>query len=45
VYDALARSVAVEFRDPTFYMIDGDIITRTARLTVDPGPVVRVIRR
>lgn len=45
VYDALARSVAVEFRDPTFYMIDGDIITRTARLTVEPGPVVRVIRR
>jgi len=45
VYDDLARAIAVEFRDPTFYMIDGDIMEPTARLSVEPGPVVRVIRR
>jgi diacylglycerol kinase family enzyme len=45
VHDALARAVAVEFRQPTFYMIDGDIMDPTTRLTVEPGPVVRVIRR
>jgi diacylglycerol kinase family enzyme len=45
VFDALARTVSVEFRQPTFYMIDGDIIDATTRLTVEPGPVVRVIRR
>jgi len=45
VYDALARSVRVEFRQPTFYMVDGDIMEPTAQITIEPGPVVRVIRR
>jgi diacylglycerol kinase (ATP) len=45
VFDALARSVRVEFRQPTFYMIDGEIMEPTAQLAIDPGPVVRVIRR
>jgi len=45
VHDGLARTVRVEFRQPTFYMIDGDIIGSTTRLTVEPGPLVRVIRR
>jgi hypothetical protein len=45
VHDGLARTVGVEFRRPTFYMIDGDIMDPTACLTVEPGPLVRVIRR
>jgi diacylglycerol kinase family enzyme len=45
VYDELARTVYVEFRQPTFYMVDGEIMEPTARLTIAPGPVVRVIRR
>lgn len=45
VYDGLARTVDVEFRQPTFYMVDGDIMEPTAFLTVEPGPLVRVIRR
>src|SRR5215470_8238579 len=45
VYDALARTVRVEFQQPTFYMIDGEIMHPTMRLTVERGPVVRVIRR
>jgi diacylglycerol kinase family enzyme len=45
VYDALARALSVEFRQPTFYMIDGDIIEPATHVTVEPGPVVRVIRR
>jgi diacylglycerol kinase family enzyme len=45
VHDALARAVSVEFHHPTFYMIDGDIMDPTTRLGVEPGPVVRVIRR
>ena len=45
VYDALARTVYVEFQQPTFYMIDGEIMHPTMRLTVERGPVVRVIRR
>jgi diacylglycerol kinase family enzyme len=45
VYDALARTIDVEFRQPTLYMVDGDIMDPTTRLAVEPGPVVRVIRR
>jgi diacylglycerol kinase (ATP) len=45
VYDALARTVCVEFPRPTFYMIDGDIMQPTTRLTMERGPVVRMIRR
>ncbi len=45
VHDGLARAARVEFRQPTFYMVDGDIMDATVRLTVEPGPVVRVIRR
>jgi diacylglycerol kinase family enzyme len=45
VYDDLARTIGVEFRQPTLYMIDGDIMDPTTRLGVEPGPVVRVIRR
>jgi len=45
VYDALARTVCVEFPRPTFYMIDGDIMQPTTSLTVERGPVVRMIRR
>jgi diacylglycerol kinase family enzyme len=45
VYDALARTVDVEFRQPTFYMVDGDIMEPTAQLRIAPGPIVRVVRR
>ena len=40
------RALHVEFRDPTFYMIDGDIMepARASRRS-RTGPVVRVIRR
>lgn len=45
VHDVLAAHLRVEFRDPTLYMIDGDIMEPTTRLDVRLGPVVRVIRR
>jgi diacylglycerol kinase family enzyme len=45
ISDALTSALDVEFRQPTFYMIDGDIMERTAHLTVAPGPLVRVVRR
>lgn len=45
VHDGLARAASVEFRRPTFYMVDGDVMEPTARLTVEAGPVVRVIGR
>jgi diacylglycerol kinase family enzyme len=45
VHDVLAAQLRVEFRDPTFYMIDGDIMEPTTQLDVRLGPVVRVIRR
>jgi diacylglycerol kinase family enzyme len=45
VYDVLAADLRVEFRDPTLYMIDGDIMEPTTRLDVRLGPVVRVVRR
>ena len=45
VHDGLARVANVEFRRPSFYMIDGDIMEPTARLTIESGPVVRVVGR
>lgn len=45
VHDVLAAQLRVEFRDPTFYMIDGEIMEPTTELDVRLGPVVRVIRR
>jgi diacylglycerol kinase family enzyme len=45
VHDVLAADLRVEFRDPTFYMIDGDIMEPATQLDVRLGPVVRVIRR
>lgn len=45
VHDALAAHLRVEFRDPTHYMVDGDIMEPTTHLDVTLGPVVRVIRR
>ena len=45
VLDTLAGRLCVEFREPTLYMVDGDIMEPTARLDVALGPVVRVIRR
>ncbi len=44
VNDAVVNRLGVEFREPTFYMIDGDIMEPTAQLTVEPGPIVRVVR-
>lgn len=45
VHDVLGSHLRVEFRDPTLYMIDGDIMEPTTQLDVRLGPVVRVIRR
>lgn len=45
VFDALASDLSAEFRSPTAYMIDGDLMEPVARLDVSLGPVVRVIRR
>lgn len=45
VHDVLASELHVEFREPTYYMIDGDIMEPTTQLDVRLGPVVRVIRR
>jgi len=42
---AVVSTLRVEFRQPTFYMVDGDIMDPATQLTVDPGPVVRVVRR
>jgi diacylglycerol kinase family enzyme len=45
VHDELAARLHVEFRDPTFYMVDGDIMEPARHLAIEHGPVVRVIRR
>jgi diacylglycerol kinase family enzyme len=45
IHDALAARLLVEFREPTFYMVDGDIMEPSERLAVEHGPIVRVIRR
>lgn len=45
VYDSLAASTVVEFQQPTFYMVDGEIMEPTRHLSIERGPVVRVIRR
>jgi len=45
VLDRVTSRLCVEFRDPTLYMVDGDIMEPTTRLEVALGPLVRVIRR
>ena len=45
VHDAVTRHLVVEFHEPNFYMIDGDVMEPAARLDVEEGPIVRVIRR
>jgi len=45
VFDALASVLTAEFRAPTAYMVDGEIMEPAERLHVALGPVVRVIRR
>ena len=45
VHDAVTRHLVVEFHEPNFYMIDGDVMEPAARLDVKEGPIVRVIRR
>jgi diacylglycerol kinase family enzyme len=45
IHDGLAARLHVEFRDPTSYMVDGDIMEPTRHLSLELGPVVRVIRR
>ncbi|MEO8603142.1 MAG: diacylglycerol kinase family protein [bacterium] len=45
VFDALASEMVAEFRVPSAYMIDGDLMDPESRLDVVLGPVVRVIRR
>ncbi len=45
VWEPLGRRLAIEFRDPTSYMIDGELMEPTSRLVVETGPVIRVIRR
>jgi diacylglycerol kinase family enzyme len=45
VHDTLASALRAELGEPTFYMIDGDIMEPTTQLDVRLGPVVRVIRR
>jgi diacylglycerol kinase family enzyme len=45
VHDALAAHARVEFRQPTFYMVDGEIMEPATRLTIEHGPVIQVIRR
>jgi diacylglycerol kinase (ATP) len=45
VHDALVRRLVIEFREPNFYMIDGDVMEPVQRLVVEEGPIVRVIRR
>ncbi len=45
VLDTLTARLCVEFRDPTLYMVDGDIMEPTTRLDVALGPLVRVVRR
>lgn len=45
VYDATAAHLAVRFRRPTEYMVDGEIMGPAESLVVECGPVLRVIRR
>jgi hypothetical protein len=45
VYDATAARLAVRFRRPTAYMVDGEIMEAAESVVVGCGPVLRVIRR
>jgi len=44
LYDNLARSVSVEFSEPTKYMIDGDILEPVSRLELAAGPRLDIIQ-
>jgi hypothetical protein len=43
LFDALGRRVVVEFRVPTPYMIDGDVLAPVSVLRIEAGPVVAVV--
>jgi diacylglycerol kinase (ATP) len=45
IHDALVRRLEVDFHAPSSYMIDGEIMAPAAGLVVEPGPMLRIIRR
>lgn len=45
LYDNLAQRVRIQFRDPTPYMIDGDILGTVSSLDIATGPRLTIIRR
>lgn len=44
LYDAAARRVSVEFRQPTHYMVDGDVLDPVRRLDIAVGPVIDIVQ-
>ena len=44
-HDVLTQKVAVEFVEPTRYMIDGDILEAVTRLELSTGPSIGIIRK
>jgi len=44
-HDSLSQRVAVEFAEPTRYMIDGDILEEVTRLEMRTGPRLAIIRK
>jgi hypothetical protein len=43
LYDRLARKAVIEFRSPTPYMMDGDLLAPVSTLTIEAGAVLRVV--
>jgi diacylglycerol kinase family enzyme len=43
LFDELARSVVIELRDPSPYMVDGDVLEPVSRMTIEAGPALRVV--
>jgi len=43
LYDNIARDVAVEFREPTPYMIDGDVLEPVRSLSLTAGPQIDIV--
>ncbi len=45
VHDVLAERLVLQFRRPSEYMIDGEIMPAAEQLVIEPGPILRIIRR
>lgn len=44
LYDSAARQVSVEFRQPTHYMVDGDVLEPVRHLEIVAGPELDIVQ-